>query len=101
MASLYEPIDDRTPNLWRDFMAWRQDNTVSFAIEGVPEALYIELNHRAGRYDMSLDQFIIAMLGHLAWRTPFAEDMGPWEQWDPEASHVRPQLRAVDLPDGA
>lgn len=98
---LYEPIDDRTPHLWRDFMAWRQDNNVSFALEGVPEALYMELNHRAGRYGMGLDQFIITMLGHLAWRTPFAEDMGPWEQWDPGASRDRPRLTAVDSPDSA
>jgi hypothetical protein len=98
---LYEPVDDRTPDMWRDLMAWRQDNNVSFSLEGVPEALYIELNHRAGRYGMSLDQFIIAVLGHLAWRTPFAEDMGPWESWDPERAPRPTSLQVVELPDGA
>lgn len=98
---LYDPVDDRTPHMWRTMMAWRQDSSVSFALEGVPEALYIEMNHRAGRYGMSLDQFIIAVLGHLAWRTPFAEDMGPWETRDPDAAPNQPGLHAVELPDGA
>jgi hypothetical protein len=98
---LYEPVDDRTPDMWRDLMAWRQENTVSFSLEGMPEALYMELDHRADRYSMNLDQFIIAVLGHLAWRTPFAEDMGPWESWDPEHAPQPMPLRAVDLPDGA
>ncbi|MHB1474189.1 MAG: hypothetical protein ACYCV4_11325 [Dermatophilaceae bacterium] len=50
----------------------------------MPEALDVELRHRAEKYGMSHDQLVIAMLGHLAWRTPFAEDMGPWDAWDPD-----------------
>jgi hypothetical protein len=38
---------------------------------------------------MSLDQFVVAVLGHLAWRTPFAEDIGPWEDWVPEEAQPR------------
>jgi hypothetical protein len=98
---LSEPIDDRTPDMWRDFMAWRQDDTVSFSLEGMPSGLYSELNRRAHRYAMSLDQFIIAVLGHLAWRTPFAEDMGTWEDWDPERAGLLPSPRphAIDPAD--
>lgn len=62
----------------------RLTGTVSFSIAGMPDALHMELNSRAHRYGMSLDQYVIAVLGHLAWRTPFAEDMQPWENWDPE-----------------
>lgn len=68
---------------WRERAAVVPD-TVSFYINGMPEALHTELSHRAGRYGMSFDQYVIAVLGHLAWRTPFAEDMEPWENWDPE-----------------
>jgi hypothetical protein len=34
---------------------------------------------------MTFDQFVIAILGHLAWRTPFAEDIEPWEQSMPNS----------------
>ncbi len=44
---------------------------------------------------MSLDQFVVAVLGHLAWRTPFAEDMEPWEHWSPD----QPRLTAVKRDD--
>jgi hypothetical protein len=41
---------------------------------------------------MSLDQLVIAILGHLAWRTPFAEDCEPFDDyWDPERT-PRPSL---------
>jgi hypothetical protein len=42
---------------------------------------------------MTLDQFVVAILGHLAWRTPFAEDIGPWEDWVPE--NARPRAARV------
>lgn len=57
------------------------EDTVSFFVQGMPEYLYAELDRRARRYGMSFDQFVVAVLSHLAWRTPFAEDLGPWEQW--------------------
>ena len=68
---------------WRD-RAGCVPNTVSFPVHNMPEALHMELGHRAKRYGMSFDQYVVAVLGHLAWRTPFAEDMEPWEDWDPE-----------------
>lgn len=68
---------------WRDRAA-AVPRTVSFSIQNMPEALHIELAQRASRYGMSFDQYVVAVLGHLAWRTPFAEDMEPWEHWDPE-----------------
>ncbi|HET6560284.1 MAG TPA: hypothetical protein VFG72_00265 [Marmoricola sp.] len=52
-----------------------------------------ELDARARRYGMSFAQYVIAVLGHLAWRTPFAEDMEPWEDWDPE--RARGVVRAL------
>ena len=57
----------------------------------MPEALHVELSRRAHRYGMSFDQYVIAVLGHLAWRTPFAENMEPWEHWSPD----QPKLTAV------
>lgn len=74
---------DGDVHYWRDRAAFAE-GTVSFSIAGMPDALHRELNSRAHRYGMSLDQYVIAVLGHLAWRTPFAEDMQPWENWDPE-----------------
>ncbi len=59
-------------------------DTVSFVVEGLPEALHRELSHRAHRYGMSFDQYVVAVLGHLAWRTPFAEDMEPRDDWAPD-----------------
>ncbi len=48
----------------------------------MPEYLHNELSRRAHKYGMSFDRFVVATLGHAAWRTPFAEDLGPWEDWD-------------------
>lgn len=98
---LHEPIDDRRPEMWRDLMAWRQDETVSFSIEGMPEALYRELNGRALHYGMSVDQFVIAVLGHLAWRTPFTEDMAPYESWVTDQGEPPPRLRSVETTESA
>jgi hypothetical protein len=63
----------------------------------MPEALYIELTRRADVYGMSPDQYVIAVLGHLAWRTPFAEDMEPFEDWLPPTDELpgQPGLRAL------
>jgi hypothetical protein len=77
---------------WRDRAAFVPD-TVSFQVTGMPEALHGELSGRAQRYGMSFDQYVIAVLGHLAWRTPFAEDMEPWQDWDPE----RPERTVAKL----
>lgn len=81
---LYDPLGVDRRNHWREAAALRQGECVSFALTGVPHALDRELRHRAERYGMTLDQFVIAVLGHLAWRTPFAEDLAPWEDWVPE-----------------
>lgn len=100
LASPHLPLDellylsleqDNDLHYWRDRAAI-VNGTVSFSVNGMPEALHIELGHRAARYGMSFDQYVIAVLGHLAWRTPFAEDMEPWEDWDPErpAATVQP-----------
>ena len=59
---------------------------MGFWVDGIPEALHMELSHRARRYGMTDAQFIVALLSTLAWRTPFAEDMEPWDDWDPDRS---------------
>lgn len=96
---LHDPLEQQVDeHHWRDFAAGRQENTVSFTVTGMPEALNIELTARARLYGMSFDQYVIAVLGHLAWRTPFAENMEPWESWIPE-SRPKPELSAGDLAD--
>jgi hypothetical protein len=91
LSTPYPPLDellylslqrDCDMHYWRDRAAI-VPSTVSFSIQSMPEALHRELAHRAERYGMSVDQYVIAVLGHLAWRTPFAEDVGPWDDWDP------------------
>lgn len=74
---------DRDVHYWREFAA-QQEFTCAFYVNGMPDALRIELDARATRYGMSFDQYVIAVLGHLAWRTPFAEDMEPWQDWEPQ-----------------
>ena len=75
---------------------------MSFAVTGMPMALDRELRHRAQRYGMTLDQFVIALLSHLAWRTPFAEDLEPWEDWLPEELRPSPgRVMPLRLADGA
>ena len=81
---LHDALEEQHQHHWRDFEASRQDHTVGFWINGMPETLQAELRGRAQRYGMSFDQYVIAVLGHLAWRTPFAEDMEPWKGWDPD-----------------
>ena len=83
---LYDPLGTDRRNHWRDAAALRQGACVSFAVTGMPFALDRELRHRAERFGMTFDQFVITVLGHLAWRTPFAEDMEPWGDWLPEAA---------------
>ena len=87
---LHDALKDQHHFHWRDFAAHRQGDTVSFSISGMPEALHVELSRRAHRYGMSFDQYVIAVLGHLAWRTPFAENMEPCEHWSPD----QPKLTA-------
>ena len=69
-------------HLIEDTAAWEAGEVVSFSIAGMPEHLHNELSRRAQKYGMSFDRFVVATLGHAAWRTPFAEDLGPWEDWD-------------------
>ena len=90
---LYDPLGPDPRAHWRDLAAWRPEGAVAFAVTGMPMALDRELRHRAQRYGMTLDQFVIAILGHLAWRTPFAEDLGPWEDWAPQ--DARPSTQRV------
>ncbi|NHA66838.1 hypothetical protein [Phycicoccus flavus] len=73
----------------RDLAAWRPGENVSFSISGMPDALHHEIQARARRYGMSGDQYAILALGHLCWRTPFAEDLGG-DEWGWEPPHVRP-----------
>ena len=82
---------------FRDRQAWEAGDCVTFGISGMPEALCSELSRRAHTYGMSLDQYVILALGHLAWRTPFAEDVGPWESWvpDPPEPLDHPRMRSV------
>jgi hypothetical protein len=87
---LHDALEEQHQHHWRDFEACRQDLTVSFTLTGMPEALHMELNGRARRYGMSFDQYVIAVLGHLAWRTPFAEDMEPWKGWSPDDADLAP-----------
>jgi len=77
---LRDPLQEGHRHHWRDLAAW-QEGSVSFSVVGMPEALHMELSKRADTYGMSLDEYVIAVLGHLAWRTPFAEDLGPFESW--------------------
>ena len=96
---LYNPLQREVDDHhWRDFAAAQQGHSVSFHLGDVPEALYGELSRRARLYGMSLDQFVVALLGHLAWRTPFAEDCEPFDFWGPEPSGPVTPLRAVDKP---
>lgn len=90
---LYMSLEgDSDIHYWRDRAAL-VEGTSSFSLCGVPDALYSELHRRAELYGMSLDQYVVAVLGHLAWRTPFAEDMQPWERWFPE----RPEASVHNL----
>lgn len=100
----YPPLDELLYNAlerdldvchWQEFAAARHGETVSFSISSMPEALDLELRRRADKYGMSSSQFVIAILGHLAWRTPFAEDMGPFDDWDPERPAEPTVLRAL------
>lgn len=88
---------------FRDQSAWEAGACVDLGIKGMPEYLLGELDRRAARYGMSLDQYLVLALGHLAWRTPFAEDLGPWESWDVEpapapAADEVPTLRCLPNP---
>ncbi|MFD1827591.1 hypothetical protein [Mumia zhuanghuii] len=84
---MYDPLDrDQDRFLWREHAAIRQGENVSFSVQGMPDGLHAELRSRATTYGMSFDQYVIAILGHLAWRTPFAEDLGPVERWWPGES---------------
>lgn len=83
----YDPLEVHADTLFRDDAANRQCESVTYCIDRMPVALDRELRARATQYGMTVDQFVIALLGHLAWRTPFAEDVEPWDQWLP--SHIK------------
>lgn len=80
---LLDPLQEQHRHLFRDVAACHQMESVSFSLHCMPVALEIELRRRAELFGMSVDQYVIAVLGHLAWRTPFAENMEPWEGWTP------------------
>lgn len=103
-AAPYPPLDELLHNpLQRDLDLdhWRwvalsaQHETVGFWLDGVPAGLHIELTARARQHGMTDAQFIVALLSTLAWRTPFAEDMEPWPDWDPD----RPSAGITPLPE--
>lgn len=94
--SLYDALEQRADDHhWRDFAAARQGETVSFSISYMPEALHSELQGRAKQYGMSLDHYVIAILGFLAWRTPFSENLEPWESCYPDASRTRDNVHPI------
>ncbi len=82
----------------RDAAAWNAGECVSFGITGMPEALHREIERRARHYGMSSDQYAILALGHLCWRTPFAEDLGDddWG-WEPVADRPARPARSPHL----
>jgi hypothetical protein len=94
---LYNPLEQQVDeHHWRDFAAVRQEESISRPLADIPVALNMELEARARLYGMSFDQFVIAVLGHLAWRTPFAEDCEPFDDfWDPDRSPA-PKLVSLD-----
>jgi hypothetical protein len=105
-ASPYPPLDEllhdplqRNADLdiFRELATSQQLETATLYLDGIPRALEVELAGRARQYGMPVNQFIVALLSMLAWRTPFAEDMEPWENWDPDhrPAAVR-TLRSVD-----
>ena len=85
---------------WRQVAVGQQVETLGLWVDGVPAALGSELEARARQHGMSLAQFIVALLGTLAWRTPFAEDLEPWESWLPDQRRrdapAPNRLRSVD-----
>lgn len=92
---LYNPLEaEPDRHHWREFSAARQEESIGVSLNRMPVPLHHELAARAKHYGMSFDQFVIAILGHLAWRTPFAEDIEPWDQWDPD---WRPKPNLVQL----
>lgn len=92
---LYMSLEqDCDVHYWRERAAWLE-GSVSFYVNNMPEGLHGELYKRARKYGMSFDQYVVAVLGHLAWRTPFADDLGPWETWDPERGGSVSPLRAL------
>lgn len=103
-ATPYPPLDELLHNPlerhvdvdhWRSLAVGQQMETVGFWISGLPARLASELGARARRYGMTEQQFVVALLSTLAWRTPFAEDMEPWEEWDPEAPARRASLSVL------
>jgi predicted transcriptional regulator len=103
---LIDPFEVKAAHHWREYAASKQQESVSFCLGAMPVALHSELSRRATQYGMAFDQFVIAILGHLAWRTPFAEDIEPWDQWLPDGPHlhrsdadmIRRMRTTVDLP---
>jgi hypothetical protein len=97
-ATPYPPLDELLHNPlqrdldldhWRSVAVGQQCETIGFWLDGVPAGLHFELTARARQYGMTDAQFIVALLSTLAWRTPFAEDMEPWPDWDPEQPPAR------------
>lgn len=92
---LHNPLHrDVDLDLWRQDAVGQQVASVGFWVDGIPEALHMELEARSRRYGMTTAQFIVALLGTLAWRTPFAEDLEPWDDWDPDRAPA--SVSAID-----
>ena len=92
---LHNPLEVQVDTeAWRQIAVGQQVESVGMWVDGIPTALCGELEARARKHGMSLAQFIVALLGTLAWRTPFAEDLEPWESWLPDAGrHSTAPLR--------
>jgi hypothetical protein len=106
-ATPYPPLDELLHNPlerhvdvdhWRSLAVGQQVETVGFWVSGLPVALSRELGQRAQRYGMTEQQFVVALLSSLAWRTPFAEDMEPWEEWHPEHPPRRGTVSSLPAP---
>ena len=95
---LLDPLQEQHRHVFRDMEAGQQMESVSISLWGIPVGLHNELRRRAELFGMALDQYVIAVLGHLAWRTPFAEDMEPWDGWAPASEEA--QVRVLRPADG-
>jgi len=93
---LLDPLQEQHRYVFRDLAAFQQMESVSISPQGLPIGLHMELTRRADLFGMTLDQYVIAVLGHLAWRTPFAEDLEPWDDWAPAEEGTVTPLHPVE-----
>lgn len=93
---LLDPLQEQHRFVFRDLAAFQQMESVSISLQGMPVGLHNELSRRADLFGMTLDQYVIAVLGHLGWRTPFAEDLEPWDGWAPAEEGTVTPLHPVE-----